>query len=202
MSHKHAGVPANILTATTTEIKSLSGILNSITVNKDVLSSVITVYDNLIIGITADPNGIAETQTPSGAGNLTLDGALVSGGVATLGKSNVVTITSAGDDQARTFTVTGTGEGGAALTEDIAGVDSTIATGTKKFKTVTQIAVDAGTAGAVIAGNGIGSVVKIATITSPSTLLHNQRTLQYDVQFTRGLTVVTTTIADITVSYL
>lgn len=41
----------------------------------------------------------------------------------------------------------------------------------------------------------------IATITMPATLLKNQVSLVYDVAFAVGLTIVTTTAQDITVSY-
>jgi hypothetical protein len=111
---------------------------------------------------TADPNGIAETQTPLAGGNLTLDGALVVAGVAILDAQRRVIITSAADDTARTFTVTGTDEQGRTITEAIAGVDTAAATSLLDFFTVTQIAVDAATAGAVIAGtNGVGASIPI-----------------------------------------
>ena len=43
----------------------------------------------------------------------------------------------------------------------------------------------------------------IATITSPATLLSNQGTLLYDLEFKTGLTIVTSTAAqDITVTYI
>ena len=100
----------------------------------------------------ADADGIATSQTPLAAGNLTLDGVLISGGVLTLSEAQPVTITAAGNETARTFTVTGTAWDDSALTEAIAGPNATIATGTKHFKTVTQIAVDDATAGAVTAG--------------------------------------------------
>ncbi|MFA6475726.1 MAG: hypothetical protein WCV88_06095 [Patescibacteria group bacterium] len=41
----------------------------------------------------------------------------------------------------------------------------------------------------------------IGTITMPGTLLASQATLIYDVSFAEGLTIVTTTAQDITVSY-
>ena len=53
-----------------------------------------------------DADSISQSQTPSGAGNLTINGAKASGGVATFDSARQVTITSAGNDSARTFTVT------------------------------------------------------------------------------------------------
>lgn len=106
----------------------------------------------------ADDNGICESQTPTVAGSLDLDGDLVSGGVAQLDTQRRVLITSAGDDTGVTFTVTGTRENGVAITEDILGGDSVAVYTTQDFYTVSDVAVDDATAGAVIVGtNGVGS---------------------------------------------
>ncbi len=104
----------------------------------------------------ADTNAIAETQTPGGAGNLTL----TSTAAAITSVLNVpryglqLTIDCAGSDAGRTFTVTGTGPGGRSQTEDISGSNGSQTVGVSFWETVTQIAVDAGTAGAVIVGTG------------------------------------------------
>ena len=102
--------------------------------------------------IASDANGISTTQTPTGAGNLTITGALASGGSVTLTVGQHVTITSDGVDTTRVFTVTGTDNDDKALTETITGVNATTVAGTSNFKTITQIAVDAATAGAITAG--------------------------------------------------
>lgn len=47
--------------------------------------------------------------------------------------------------------------------------------------------------------NTAGSGTKIATITHPATLLQNQYDLEYNLQFTTGLTIVTGSTDDITV---
>ena len=60
----------------------------------------------------------------SGAGNLTINGALADGGSVTFDQPRNVIITSAGDDSGDTFTVTGTDETGTAQTEDITGADT------------------------------------------------------------------------------
>lgn len=106
-----------------------------------------------VYSLTAtDADGIATSQTPAGAGNLTLDGTLAVSGIVTFTTAQHVTITCAGSDAARTFTVTGTDYLGNALTEAIAGSAGSVTVGAKNFKTVTSITVDAGTAGAVTAG--------------------------------------------------
>lgn len=96
-------------------------------------------------------NSIALVQLAGGAGNFTLNGALVSGGVATLDVPRAVSLTVATTDHsARTFTITGTDEYGVALKENIAGPNNNTVNGKKAFKTVTQVAVDG-----AIATNGV-----------------------------------------------
>ena len=99
-----------------------------------------------------DADGISTAATISGSGNLTINGALASGGSCTFDAGRIVTILSAGDDSGDTFTVTGTDVNGDAQTEDITGANAGTATGTKYFKTVTQIATDGASAGNVSAG--------------------------------------------------
>lgn len=120
---------------------------------------------NYTLPRAADADGLATTQTPSAAGDLTLDGALVSDGVGYIRQTGsdstgrkysrhgqLVTITSAGNDSARTFTVYGTTAEGRVRSEAITGANAGVATGTIYFAEVTQIAVDDATAGAVTAG--------------------------------------------------
>ena len=99
-----------------------------------------------------DADGISVAATLSGSGNLTLGGALTSRGSATFDSGRVVTLLSAGDDSGDTFTVTGTDVNGDAQTEEITGANAGTATGTKYFKTVTQISTDGASAGNVSAG--------------------------------------------------
>ena len=102
----------------------------------------------------ADADGVCQSQTPAvgGVQNLTINGALASGGVATFVAARLITITSAGADSGRTFTVTGTDVNGNVQTESITGPATTTVTGTKYFRTVTQVSVDANTAGAITVG--------------------------------------------------
>lgn len=104
-----------------------------------------------------DADGICQSQTPSGAGNLTINGALASGGVATLGAQQFITIDCAGADAGRTFTIVGTGQTGQIVTFTMAGSNASQTVSTVGLKTVTRISVDAATAGAVTVGvNGTG----------------------------------------------
>jgi hypothetical protein len=67
--------------------------------------------------------------------------------------ASVITLTSAGDDSARTATVTGTDVLGNTQTEDVTMANAGVATSTKTFKTVTSIAIDgSGTAGTLSVG--------------------------------------------------
>jgi hypothetical protein len=101
----------------------------------------------------ADADGVCQSQTPAAGDeqNLTINGALSSGGVATFVAARLITIASASDDSARTFTVTGTDVNGNVQTETIAGPATTV-TGTLYFRTVTQVTVDDDTAGAITVG--------------------------------------------------
>ena len=104
--------------------------------------------------VDVDPDGIAAAQAVGGAGDLTLDGVLVVGGVYTAGDGDAarqISITSTGNDSARTMTVTGTDADGNPQTEAIAGPNTT-SESAKYWTTVTQIAVDAATVGNISAG--------------------------------------------------
>lgn len=107
--------------------------------------------------VAVDADGIATSQTPAAGGvqSLTLDGALTSGGVYTADIPRRIDITSAADETARTFTITGTNRYGDAITEALAGANIGIATSLNDFATVTAITVDDDTTGAVTSGNSL-----------------------------------------------
>lgn len=117
--------------------------------------------------VAAVANGIALSQSLGAAGNLTLNGSLVSGGVATLdsgGAARRVVIHSVGDDSSLTWTITGTkpdpgnSTQSIAATETLAGANAGDAVSLTDFLTVSQIHGSAATAGNVTAGtNGTGS---------------------------------------------
>lgn len=101
----------------------------------------------------SDADGVCASQTPLAAGALTIDGLLAAAdGTVTLATAQHVSVTCAGSDAARTFTVTGTDWLGHALTEAIAGSAGSITKGTKNFKTITSVTVDDATAGAITVG--------------------------------------------------
>lgn len=105
----------------------------------------------------ADDNGICLSQTPLAGGNLTINGVLASGGVATLDTQRIVLFTFASDETGRTFVVYGTNDDGITIQESVAGAAATAVT-TQSFKTVTRITIDAASAGAIIVGtNGVGA---------------------------------------------
>ena len=107
-----------------------------------------------ILAFTAgSANSIALSQTPASAGNLTLNGSLVTGGVATLPQVRRVGITSTGADTGNNFTITGTNSSGAVISETLAGpaANATV-TSAYNYATVTSISVSAATAGAITVG--------------------------------------------------
>lgn len=104
---------------------------------------------------TADANGIctSQTATATGGSNLTINGALATGGVATMDAPRHVSITATGNNSTKTFTFTGTDRFGTAITEALSGPTGGLVAGTKNFSTVTNVAIDAASAGAVIVGS-------------------------------------------------
>jgi len=105
----------------------------------------------------ASANNIALSQVVSGASNVTLNGALVSGGVATLDVPRRVLITNVGNDSGITFTVYGTTFGGASVTEVLQGTSGSTVASTVDFKTVTRIATSGSTSvsGITVGTNGV-----------------------------------------------
>lgn len=107
--------------------------------------------------VAASVNNIATSQTPLGAGNLTLNGSTVSGGVAILDTQRQVLITQAADESGHTFTVYGTDDNGVAISEAVAGSAGASVHTTLSFKAVTRVAISAAATGAVQVGtNGVG----------------------------------------------
>ena len=98
-------------------------------------------------GVTADADGIAASQTPAAGGEQSLT--LAGNPPVTM----LVDITSAGNDSARTFVVTGTDRYDEVISETVnPGPNSGTVQTTKQFKTVTSITVDDDTAGAITVG--------------------------------------------------
>lgn len=110
-----------------------------------------------------DADGISVAAAVAAAGNLTLGGALTSGGTFTADYPRQIAVTSSGNDSARTFTVTGTDPNGVAQTEDISGPNAGSTESTKYFKTITSIAADDACAGNI----SVGTVDEFVTNTIP-----------------------------------
>lgn len=104
---------------------------------------------------TGTTTTIAAAQAVAGAGNLTLNGSLVTSGVATLDvPRNVILISSSGTDSTQTATVTGTDAYAVPVVETITLTGTTSAQGLKAFLTVSRIAMSASTSGNISAGSG------------------------------------------------
>lgn len=108
---------------------------------------------------------IALSQSP-GAAALTLNGAAVSGGIATIDTAAAnntaigrrVIVTSGGDDTGITWTVVGTNAAGARISDTFAGVNNAAASSSLDFVTVTSITPSAAVATTATAGtNGVGA---------------------------------------------
>lgn len=108
--------------------------------------------------VAAADNNISTSQTPAGAGNLTITGALASGGVATLDVARRILVTTVSDESSKTLTLYGTDRSGNVISEAMTGPNATTAYTSKDFKTLTRVAVSAAFTGAVKVGtNGVAS---------------------------------------------
>lgn len=104
---------------------------------------------------TADADGIATAQAVGAGVSAVINGALASGGVATMDAPRRVIVTSSGNDTGITFTITGTrGEwwGDQTLVETIDGANAGASATTQDFLTVTSVVPSGATAGTVTVG--------------------------------------------------
>lgn len=110
----------------------------------------------------ASDNAVALNQTPGAAGNLTLNGAAVTGGVAILDAPRRVLVTTASNESAKTLTIYGNQRvdgTGNAISETMTGPNATTGYTTQSFGQVTRVAVSAAFTGNVKVGtNGIGDI--------------------------------------------
>ena len=113
-------------------------------------------YANFVVTTDADrlavtgSNGASTTSVTLVDATQNVPGITSDGGFE---MASVVTLTSAGNDSARTATITGTDVLGYAQTEDVTMANTGVATSAKTFKTVTSIAIDgSGTAGTLSVG--------------------------------------------------
>lgn len=124
-----------------------------------------TVYQNLLtLSLAAAvANGIALSQSGTTATPLTLNGSLVTGGVAKFDVARRVIVTSAGNDSGITFTIVGTDRYGRQQTEVLTGGNGAAVAQTQHdFLTVSSITPSGGTASTVTAGTSVvGSTAPI-----------------------------------------
>lgn len=99
-------------------------------------------------------NNIALSQTLGAAGPVALNGAVGSGA---LDRQRRIIITSAGNDTAVLFTITGTNDSGAAISEVLAGANIGAAASLRDYKSVTSIVSSAATSAITVGTNGVGS---------------------------------------------
>ena len=102
----------------------------------------------------ADDDSVCESQTPSGAGYLTINGANTSGGVYTAPTNpRYLNIKTAAAENTKTFTITGTDRNGNPLVYSTAGAGSATTTVyTVCFQTITSVTVSDATTGAITMG--------------------------------------------------
>jgi hypothetical protein len=99
-------------------------------------------------------NAVCASQTPAGAGYLTIDGANASGGVYTAPTNpRRLSITTGANESTKTFTITGTDRNGNPMVYTTAGASSATTTVyTVDFQTITSVYVSAATTGAITIG--------------------------------------------------
>lgn len=120
-----------------------------------VQTSPIFVYSVVPVALVA--NGVATAQAVAAAGNLTLNGSLVTGGVAVFDVARAVSVTSTNaGDTTQTATVTGFDIYGQPMTETIAFNGAATVSGKKAFAKVTRVAISA-----ALAGNGSAGTTDI-----------------------------------------
>ena len=108
----------------------------------------------------ASDTAVALSQSPSGAGNLILNGAAVSGGVASFAHARRIIITSSGNDSGVNFILSGTNGDSNPISETIAGANTGIAAASSDFKTISSAYISGAAAGTVKVGtNTTGSSV-------------------------------------------
>ncbi len=137
-------------------------------------------------------SSICASQSAVGAVNLLINGALASGGVSTTTVAQKVVITSAGDDSGITFTITGTNADNQTISEVVTGANTTTATSTIYYKTVTSILTSGSTTSTVTVGysasNGSSNMIVTDWSQSPFNPTFEvtvSGTISYSVQVTQ-----------------
>lgn len=120
--------------------------------------------------VAGDTDGICAAQQAAGAGNLTLNGALVAGGRVSLTQQQFIGVSSTGNLSGVNFTITGYDLNGAAISETIAGPNNNTVTTSNAFAIITGVAVN-GAVGTNVTvgttGSGASKPVPIDTWQNP-----------------------------------
>lgn len=118
-------------------------------------------FERVCEAIGADADGIAQSQAPAGAGDLTLNGASVvlqdgsqpaNLGAAVLDPPRPVLIASDGDESGLTLTVYGYDRANRLISEVVTGPNATVTATQLHFAVVTRIAISGAAAGNVTSG--------------------------------------------------
>jgi len=116
-----------------------------------------------------DDDAIATAQTPSGAGDLTLDGAASSGNAWEGESGHLIYFTTVADETSRTVTITGIIDGTAVtVTRNVTLGNNTSVASTDRFISIASIAIDGATTNTVAVGiNGQDSIDQTLPSTDP-----------------------------------
>lgn len=112
----------------------------------------------------ASANSIALAQTLGGAGSLVINGALASGGVATIPAPSQVTLASTGNISAVNFTITGTDNRGQVVSEVLAGPNNNTVTSVGTYATITSIAASGAVGTNITSGNAATGASRVAVL--------------------------------------
>ena len=139
--------------------------------------------------VTQSATNLLAAVTPGGAGALTLDGALIVGGV--LPQQSLayyLLMTTSAADQAKTITITGTNSDNAAQTETINLPNATTGVTTKAFRSISSVTVSAGLIGTVSLGT-TNTVLSALSPTIPLNVYETYTTLAADIGGTINFTM-------------
>ena len=116
--------------------------------------------------VALDADGISVAASVGNNAALVIGGALADSGSVTLSHGRLITILSAGDDSAISFTVVGTDVNGDSQTETVTGANAGTATSSKYFKTIASITAVGNPAGNVSAGINASAADAVFTMRS------------------------------------
>lgn len=106
-----------------------------------------------VVPATLSATGLRTSSAQAGAGSVTLNGALVTGGIGTFDIPRAATITTTTDFTGTTFTFTGTDMYGQVMSQALAGPNNATVTTKKAFKTITSVSKTSGAAGSFSLGS-------------------------------------------------